>query len=83
MPRNSVFYLFQEKEEWKIGLVETFMPDKAKELRQRLHAWRASLQAPLATPNPQYDPRKQHLLDPEVEEVRQRYLPMPWPPETQ
>lgn len=29
---GQTVYLFQEKEEWKIGLVETFMPDKAKEI---------------------------------------------------
>jgi uncharacterized sulfatase len=57
------------------------MPDKATALQQALHAWRDSLAARLATPNPQYDPQKQHLLDPDAEEVRQRYLPVPWPPE--
>lgn len=56
-------------------------PDKATELKQALHAWRDSLGARLATPNSQYDPQKQHLLDPDAEEVRLRYLPVPWPPE--
>ncbi|MFO0936592.1 MAG: sulfatase [Gemmataceae bacterium] len=34
------------------------MPDKAKELRDNLHAWRKSVGAQLPTKNPKYDPAK-------------------------
>jgi len=34
------------------------MPEKAKDLRARLQAWRASVGAQMPTPNPQYDPEK-------------------------
>ncbi len=34
------------------------MPEKAAELRQRLHAWRQAVGAQMPTPNPQYDPTK-------------------------
>lgn len=33
------------------------MPDKAAELRKRLHDWRATVDAQLPTPNPNYDPK--------------------------
>ena len=56
------------------------MWDKAAELRKALHAWRKTLGAKQATPNPAYDPWRQHLLDPGAEEIRQRYLPITWPP---
>jgi arylsulfatase A-like enzyme len=56
------------------------LPEKAKDLKEKLHAWRTALGARQATPNPEYDPQKQHLLDPGVEGVRQRYLPTRWPP---
>ena len=56
------------------------MPDKAAELKKALHAWREALGAKQATPNPEYDPWRQHLLDPDAEQIRQRYLPIPWPP---
>jgi uncharacterized sulfatase len=58
----------------------TTMPDKAAALTKRLHTWREALGAKQATPNPVYDPRRQHLLDPDAEAVRARYLPIPWPP---
>jgi uncharacterized sulfatase len=56
------------------------MPEKAKDLTEKLSAWRTALGAKRATPNPEYDPQKQHLLDPSAEDVRQRFLPTPWPP---
>ena len=56
------------------------MRDKAAELKTALHAWRKTLDAKQATPNPEYDPWRQHLLDPRAEEIRQRYLPTTWPP---
>jgi arylsulfatase A-like enzyme len=34
------------------------LPDKAKELRARLHAWRAEVGAQMPTPNPAHDPAK-------------------------
>jgi arylsulfatase A len=61
------------------NLVAT-MADQAEDLNRSLHHWRDAMGAKLARPNPEYDPRKQHLLDPDAEEVRARYLPMPWPP---
>jgi arylsulfatase A-like enzyme len=37
------------------------MPDKARELKRRLHAWRQKVGAQMPTPNPAYDPtRPQH-----------------------
>ncbi|MHC4753955.1 MAG: sulfatase [Planctomycetota bacterium] len=41
----------------KIDLAET-NPSKAKELRDMLHAWRASVDAQMPSPNPAYTPRK-------------------------
>ena len=35
------------------------MPDKAKELREKLHAWREKVGAQLPTPNPAYDPKRE------------------------
>jgi arylsulfatase A-like enzyme len=32
------------------------LPGKAKELREKLHAWRKSVNAPMPTPNPEYAP---------------------------
>jgi arylsulfatase A-like enzyme len=63
----------------KLNLAAT-MRDKAAELKKALHAWRKALGAKPATPNPEYDPWRQHLLDPDAEEIRQRYLPIAWPP---
>jgi hypothetical protein len=38
------------------------MPDKANELRARLHAWRQQVGAQMPTVNPNYDPAKpQHI----------------------
>jgi arylsulfatase A-like enzyme len=34
------------------------MPDKVKDLRNRLHAWRKEVGAQMPTPNPDYDPSK-------------------------
>ena len=56
------------------------MRDKATELKTALHAWRETMGAKQATPNPQYDPKRQHLLDPRAEKIRHRYLPTTWPP---
>ena len=33
------------------------MPDKARELRGKLHAWRKAVDAQMPTPNPNYDPQ--------------------------
>ena len=54
--------------------------DEALKLREQLHGWLKELGAMEATRNPRYDPWRQHLLDPNAESVRQRYLPIPWPP---
>lgn len=35
------------------------MPEKAKELRERLHAWRSKVCAQMPTPNPDYNPAKE------------------------
>ncbi len=56
------------------------MREKAIELRGLLRNWRDAFGAHRAKPNPQYDPWRQHLLDPEAEATRQRYLPIAWPP---
>jgi len=37
------------------------MPDKANELRARLHAWRNSVGAKMPTPNPDYDPKRANM----------------------
>jgi arylsulfatase A-like enzyme len=42
-------------------LAET-LPEKASELRARLHAWRTEVGAQMPTPNPAHDPSKpQHI----------------------
>jgi arylsulfatase A len=63
----------------KCNLAAT-MRDKAAQLKQALHTWRKTLHAKQATANPKYDPWRQHLLDPGAAQVRQRYLPITWPP---
>jgi uncharacterized sulfatase len=41
------------------------MPEKARELQQRLHAWRQQVGAQMPIPNPNYDPtRPQHTPSP-------------------
>ena len=41
------------------------LPEKADELRARLHAWRTRVGAQMPTPNPDYDPSKpQHIPKP-------------------
>ncbi len=40
----------------------TVMPEKADELRARLHAWRTEVGAQMPTPNPEYDPSKPEAL---------------------
>lgn len=40
------------------------MPEKAADLRQRLHDWRTSLDAQLPAKNPDYDPSKPRYSDP-------------------
>lgn len=55
------------------------MPQKAKELHRILMDWQERLGAKSATPNPKYDPQREHLLDPDAEDVRLRYLPEPLP----
>lgn len=39
-------------------------PDKAKELRARLHAWRTAVAAQMPTPNPNYNPAKPEYTPP-------------------
>ncbi len=40
-------------------------PEKARELRAKLNAWRSAVGAQLPIPNPDYDPTKpQHILKP-------------------
>ncbi|MFV2067126.1 MAG: sulfatase-like hydrolase/transferase [Pirellulales bacterium] len=72
-------YNLADDVEEKHNLAAT-LRDKAEALKKALHAWRKTLGAPRATPNPEYDPWRQHLLDPGAEEIRQRYLPIAWPP---
>jgi uncharacterized sulfatase len=55
------------------------LPDKADELHGILMDWLEGVGAMSATPNPDYDPEKEHLLDPDGEEVRLRYLPVSLP----
>ncbi len=50
------------------------------DLRKTLDEWCTRLGAHRATPNPDFDPRRQHMLAPEAAAIRQRYLPVPWPP---
>ncbi len=57
----------------------TRMPEKAEELNRILMDWMERVGAKSATPNPEYDSQKEHLLDPGAEEVRRRYLPKPLP----
>jgi arylsulfatase A-like enzyme len=40
------------------------MPDKARQLRQRLHAWRAEVGAQMPTPNPSHDPARPEYTPP-------------------
>jgi hypothetical protein len=54
--------------------------EEALTLRGKLHRWLADCAAKRAKPNPRYDPWRQHQLDPAAEKIRQRYLPIPWPP---
>jgi len=51
------------------------MPIKAAKLNKILEDWLKEVGAKKATPNPNYDPKKQHLLDPEAEKQRKSYLP--------
>jgi arylsulfatase A-like enzyme len=39
------------------------MPDKAAELRQKLHRWRQAIAAQMPTPNPKYDPEGRKSRD--------------------
>lgn len=55
------------------------LPEKAEELHRILMDWLERVGARSATPNPEYDPRKEHILDPDEEEVRLRYLPVSLP----
>jgi len=51
------------------------LPQKAAQLNDILQTWLKKVGARSATPNPKYDPQKQHLLDPSAEKQRQSYLP--------
>lgn len=46
------------------------MPDKAKELRARLHAWRAEVGAQMPTPNPNHNPAKPEFTPPPPAKVK-------------
>jgi uncharacterized sulfatase len=56
------------------------MPEKAEELHGILMDWLESVGARSATPNPDYDPEKEHILNPDEEDRRRAYLPvsLPW-----
>ena len=47
----------------------TTMPDKAAELRQKLHDWRTSVAAQMPTPNPNYVPPSRAAGDPMLPEA--------------
>jgi uncharacterized sulfatase len=51
------------------------MPGKADILNRILEKWMEELGAKQAMPNPDYDPLKKDLLDPEAEQQRRSYLP--------
>ena len=53
------------------------MPEKAEELHKILMNWHENIGARSATPNPDFDPEKEHLLMPDEEERRLKYLPEP------
>ena len=55
------------------------LPEKAEELHRILMDWQERVGARSATPNPEYDPRKEHILNPDKEEVRRAYLPVSLP----
>ena len=52
------------------------LPEKAEELHGILMDWLESVGARSATPNPEYDPQKEHILNPDEEERRLKYLPV-------
>lgn len=52
-------------------------PEKAEELQGILMNWMERVGARSATPNPDYDPLKAHILNPDEEERRNGYLPEP------
>jgi len=45
-------------------------PEQARELRDRLAAWRASVSAQMPKPNPQFDPRRQREVGVDPRERR-------------
>jgi len=51
------------------------LPQRTAQLNDILQTWLKKLDARCAKPNPKYDPKKQHLLDPSAEKQRQSYLP--------
>ena len=55
------------------------LPEKAEELQGILMDWQERIGARSATPNPDYDPRKEHILNPDEEERRRAYLPVNLP----
>jgi uncharacterized sulfatase len=55
------------------------LPEKAEELHGILMDWQERVGARSATPNPEYNPLKEHILDPDTEDVRLKYLPEPLP----
>jgi len=48
------------------------MPDKARELQARLHAWREQVRAQMPTPNPAYDPSKPQHVPPQRKKAGKR-----------
>jgi arylsulfatase A-like enzyme len=50
----ELYHLHEDPEE-KRDLAAT-MPERVRELRQRLHTWRGQVGAQLPSPNPDYDP---------------------------
>lgn len=55
------------------------LPEKAEELHRTLMEWLERVGARSATPNPDYDPLKAHILNPDEEQRRNDYLPVPLP----
>ena len=54
-------------------------PEKAAELQGIMMNWLERVGARSVTPNPDYDPLKAHILNPDEEQRRNDYLPVPLP----
>lgn len=55
------------------------LPEKAAELQGIMMNWLERVGARNVTPNPDYDPLKAHILNPDEEQRRNDYLPVPLP----